>query len=290
MTEKGSAPPHARNGDNTRRTQNSWSNRYSTRNEEQREPAWMDDNQPRTSASGDLTVAEIRKSDPLVQFVPGEDKIAAHKRTLRARDAGEERRGQQPLVSFFSADPQGASLPTSADLPPGLPLPMPKQKLFNAADYLKPSKELTEFEHGLVDADAAVNVNKSRFQRFFSGASSIPVTPPAPPTPSRWDAAAEPPRDVASPPVLPIKLPPQSLSSVRSYSENVGPDHGAAPKYDDHMAKLMGMLGTKVCFCMYTDPDKLILLSRARISPLVLILLKVTERPNPDNHRIKHHQ
>ena len=282
--------PHARNGDNTRRTQNPWTNRYSTRNEEQREPAWMDDNQPMVAASVDLASAGSQKFDPLVQFVPGEDKIAAHKRTMRERGAEEDWRGEKPLVSFFSADAQGPPMPTSAELPTGPPLPTPKQKIFNAADYIKPSKQLNEIEQGLVDADMAANVNKSRFQRFFGGGSSVPPTLPVPPTPDRWNATAETPLDIASPPIHAVQLLSDNLTSpVHSYAENLGSD--GVLKSEDHMAKLMGMLGHNVCFCIRNFRTSwLILAFRARIPPLVFILPQVTEHRNPDKYRTKHHR
>lgn len=231
--EKASAPPYPRNGENSRRPQTSWNNRQAySREDEPQEPAWMDDHQI-TPTNIDPAIAETADADPLIQFIPGEDMIAAHKRAMKARDPGGTWRVEEkPMLSFFGADPAVASTSNHNARPHGLPHPMPKTKVFNAADYLRPSKANLENESDVEESASEPNAFQSRFQRFF-GASAVNSSPAAEPTTSRrWVAPIEGESDHVVPP------------SSRTISSP--PADQLASKVDDRMAKLMGLLSKKV--------------------------------------------
>ncbi|WWC72669.1 uncharacterized protein I206_106633 [Kwoniella pini CBS 10737] len=138
------------------------------------EPAWMDDVAPADPAIVDNT-------DPLVQFVPGEDMIAAHKRAMKARDVGNDWRGDSGgLPPFFGGgDPAIASSSVPSGPPPGL-----KPKSFNAADYLKQAQDISDEETAPQKSPHAAPASafSSRFQKFFSPptANAAPVVEPRP--------------------------------------------------------------------------------------------------------------
>ncbi|WRT70795.1 uncharacterized protein IL334_007794 [Kwoniella shivajii] len=142
-----------RRSDNVRAPRDN-SRRNYQREEDTSEPAWMDD-----AAPADPTVPE----DPLVQFIPGEDMIAAHKRAMKARDVPRDVsigwRGDGGLPAFFGSDPAIAS--TSAPAPP----PGLKPKLFNAADYLTQAQEV---ENTVAQPTPPASAFSSRFQKFFN--------------------------------------------------------------------------------------------------------------------------
>jgi hypothetical protein len=146
------------------------------------EPAWMNDTAPDPAIAGS-------SGDPLIQFVPGEDMIAAHR--VAKETAGW--RGDKPRVSFFGSEVSD-------------PLPPPKPKVFNSADYLLPSKGAEETEPA-----ASGSAFQSRFQRFFGSPSATDL-----------------PRDASRPP---------SHSPAQPMPSPTPP-----VPHDDHMAKLMGML------------------------------------------------
>ncbi|OCF54622.1 hypothetical protein L486_07754 [Kwoniella mangroviensis CBS 10435] len=131
-----------------------------TREEHTSEPAWMDDAAP-------VDPAIVDNTDPLVQFIPGEDMIAAHKRAMKARDVGGDWRGDGHLPAFFGGDPAIASSSAPAP-PPGLIKP----KSFNAADYLKQAEDLSDEEivPQPVQPAPPASAFSSRFQKFFSPA------------------------------------------------------------------------------------------------------------------------
>nr|XP_018259824.1 uncharacterized protein I303_07895 [Kwoniella dejecticola CBS 10117]OBR81982.1 hypothetical protein I303_07895 [Kwoniella dejecticola CBS 10117] len=131
------------------------------REEDTAEPAWMDDVAPNDPAIVD-------NSDPLVQFIPGEDMIAAHKRAMRARDVGTDWRGDGGnLPAFFGADPAIAS----SSVPSQPPIPGLKSKSFNAANYLKQTEDVSDEEQSVthqVPPASNASAFSSRFQKFFS--------------------------------------------------------------------------------------------------------------------------
>ncbi|WWC92404.1 uncharacterized protein L201_007361 [Kwoniella dendrophila CBS 6074] len=143
---------------------------YAPREEDTSEPAWMDDITPADPAIVD-------NAEPLVQFVPGEDMIAAHKRAMRSKDNGGDWRGDVGLPAFFGGDPAIASSSAPAP-PPGL-----KPKSFNAADYLKQAEELSDDEAPLPVSQPAppASAFSSRFQKFFSPQAESPSATEAKP-------------------------------------------------------------------------------------------------------------
>lgn len=130
-------PPHQA----PRQERRPWNARHE---EAAAEPAWMDD-QPEQ----DPAIVQIR-DDSLVQFTPGEDRIAAHKRAMKGPH--EEHR---PLVGFFGGDAPD-------------PIKAKPVKDYNAANYLLRNKEKGEHEKAEVK-----DTGSSRFQRFFGNPSQV---------------------------------------------------------------------------------------------------------------------
>nr|XP_019050768.1 hypothetical protein I302_01210 [Kwoniella bestiolae CBS 10118]OCF29698.1 hypothetical protein I302_01210 [Kwoniella bestiolae CBS 10118] len=130
------------------------------REEDNSEPAWMDDTAP-------VDPAIVDSADPLVQFIPGEDMIAAHKRAMKSRNVGADWRGDGGnLPAFFGGDPAIASSSAPAP-PPGLIKP----KSFNAADYLKQAEDVSDEEiapQPVQPPAPPASAFSSRFQKFFS--------------------------------------------------------------------------------------------------------------------------
>lgn len=190
----------------------------------------MDDEQTAIAGVSEPIIAETGDADTLIQFVPGEDMIAAHKRAMRARDAEGDWRGNEktPLPSFFSGD----MIESSSALPPGLPFPPAKPKVFNAADYLRPSKPQNDDDHYENEADTVANAFQSRFSKFFQGAASSPSGAAV----ASSEPSASSSRSLPSQEAMPRSpLEPFPLSRKP-------PNPPAAMRADDHMAKLMGML------------------------------------------------
>lgn len=148
-------------------------------------------------------------SDPLVQFVPGEDMIAAHKRAMKAKESGGQWRGDKPLVSFFGGDSSIASMPQ---------LESTKPRVFNSADYLLPSKAVEE-ERDEPEPASGSSAFQSRFQRFFGSGNPATEIPTS-------RSADRSPMEVLSPPSHPPSAPPDR----------------PMPPPDDHLGKLMGLL------------------------------------------------
>lgn len=243
VVERGSAPPYVRNGDTSRRVQNGY-NRFVV-NEEAQIPAWMDDQQP-SIEPGDSAIEKAVESDPLVKFIPGEDMIAVHKRAMKSRDTEGGWRGvEKPLSPFFDPDPVIASSSAAPGLPPGLPLPLAKTKVFNAADYLRPNKDQIDgdSEKEAIEHNINPNAFQSRFQRFFAGPSSIPSGPEGsgPPESNRSNSAL----DSQSMMMSPSIPPPRDVRSPPQRSPSEGEEHEPR-RSDDRMATLMGLLSNKV--------------------------------------------
>lgn len=180
----------------------------------------MDDAE--TFGTDDPAIAGTSAPDGLVHFVPGEDMIAAHRRD-RNTDTWRPGSGSKPLVSFFGA---GQALPDPVKAP----------KVFNAANYLLPSKAGPEE----VEDDATPAANsagfQSRFQRFFAG---------VPPGIQQQEDSREP--DIER--HKQFQSPPPAVASKRP------PNEAPRERVDDHMAKLMGVLSAKVChLCQLRGP------------------------------------
>ncbi|KLT38382.1 hypothetical protein CC85DRAFT_331660 [Cutaneotrichosporon oleaginosum] len=232
---------HTRNGEGARRGPPGFSGpRY---DDDSVEPAWMTDDTPAiedpaiasSSAGGDTA------GEGLVQFVPGEDKIAAHKRAMKARAAGgvdNWRATEKPLVSFFGGHDTST---TQTIKPPAKP------KEVNNASYFKKRTVIDDDDDDEPDdKNESLPSFQSRFQRFFAQGStpvpgSLPVQPPSavvPPVPSA--PASMPPQQ------LPQARPSQISPIMRGPSEPQQPSPSPGPlNTDDHLAKLMGVLSTK---------------------------------------------
>jgi len=159
----------------------------------------------------DPAIAHIQ-DDALHRFVPVEDKIAAHKRAMRAGNEGSERK---PLVGFFNTEQ-----PVQA---PAKPI-----KEYNAANYLLPKKR--------VEPEASSSketTTSSRFARFFGN--------PAQPEEPASSVLSPPPR--SAPSVSPTPAPP-SINPGRNM-EDAAPSQPSAPPTqsplppDDRQASLM---------------------------------------------------
>ncbi|ORY31303.1 hypothetical protein BCR39DRAFT_527383 [Naematelia encephala] len=177
-----------RNGETSRRT------RLQTREEETMEPAWMED------AAPSLDTVE----PDLVHFAPGQDMIAAHKRAMKSRSQADWR-GDKPLISFFdeAAPPQPQ-----------------KPKVFNAADYLRPTRDGSDDEAETKNTSDAFS---SRFQKFFASSASPSAVPPT--------------------------ISPFGNAPMAAHTPDPGGQTGLQPQppeqRGDHMAKLMGLLSSK---------------------------------------------
>ena len=199
---------------------------------------------PSSSEVEDPAVGDSSKSEPLIKFVPGEDKIAAHKRAMREREAGGDWRAEKPLVSFFGADPVPS--PVGSGMPPGLSLPSAKAKVFNAADYLRPSRQQSDDDPTADESNPEPSAFQSRFQRFFNGPAPESASTSGGPVNSRW-GNSERTSGMLSPGMLspgihsPVEAssPPQPVASKLFARDS----HATV---DDHMAKLMGLLTAKV--------------------------------------------
>lgn len=171
------------------------------------EPAWMNDG---PELEDPAIASATQDSDHLVKFVPGEDMIAAHKRAMKGggggRSGGSEGDSWRPNEKPLVSF-FGGEQPAATKTPP-------KPKEVNVANY---------FKHKVFDDDKdkddeqeekeETSAFQSRFQRFFGSGAQNPSTVAAGISPGRSPVAPESP---------------------------VG-----APRVDDHMAKLMGMLSTK---------------------------------------------
>jgi hypothetical protein len=176
----------------------------------------MDDAE--TFGTDDPAIAGTSASDGLVHFVPGEDMIAAHRRD-RNTDTWRTGSGPKPLVSFFGA---GQAMPEPVKAP----------KIFNAANYLLPSKSAPEeVEEEAMPVETSTGF-QSRFQRFFAGAP--PVT--------QQEGARE----------NSFETQKQFHSPSPAAALNQPPSEAPPERVDDHMAKLMGLLSTKVCIAATT--------------------------------------
>jgi hypothetical protein len=160
----------------------------------------MDDVMP---AAVDPAIMDSAHDDSLIQFVPGEDMIAAHKRAMKTRDAAGEWRGK-PLAAFFGGEPVAVD---SAGGPSGAQVT--KNRVFNAADYLRPTTAVPEGEVE-IEEGASPQAFSSRFRTLFGGVNDAPSQP-----------------HVISRPDPPLRL-------------------RDVPPVDDRMARLMGLLSTKV--------------------------------------------
>ncbi|RSH87001.1 hypothetical protein EHS25_003489 [Saitozyma podzolica] len=194
-------PVSQRGGDPVRRPQ--WNRQQG---DEAAEPAWMDDDTGPLPADPAIAGSS---SDPLVQFVPGEDMIAAHKRAMKVKESGGQWRGDKPLVSFFGGDSSIASMPQ---------LESAKPRVFNSADYLLPSKAVEE-ERDQPEPASGSSAFQSRFQRFFGSGNPTTEIPTS-------RSADRSPMEVLSPPSHPPSAPPDR----------------PMPPPDDHLGKLMGLL------------------------------------------------
>ena len=180
-----------------------------------------------TQSFSDPAVAASSGSDGLVQFVPGEDMIAAHRRHTNVRDRGSQQQIDKPLVSFFGSDKPPSAMPSSDT---GKSASVAKSKNFDAADYLLPSKTTkddTESE-GETAHDTA-SAFQSRFQKLFAGA------PPLPPLHDSPSTAQQ---------LSPYAYAPTEDRMSRSDALD---DRPSEQQVDGHMARLMGLLSTKVC-------------------------------------------
>lgn len=246
------APPHQqRNGDRR------YNNRY---DDENAEPAWMNDDEGLSAPLEDPAIASASSgdpTDPLVKFIPGEDMIAAHKRAMKARQAGADGAdtwrspADKPLVSFFG----GAAPPQPAA--PAKPREVNLQSYFKhkVVDDDEPDRREEEVEE-------KVTV-QSRFQRFFgntggpgsqSGAPAAPVasSPIAPVQERQYERQPERQYERQPEPQYErqyerqperYEQPQQAPSHARSPIDQASPVQGG--RVDDHMAKLMGLLTTK---------------------------------------------
>lgn len=123
----------------------------------------------------------------------------------------DSRRPEKTLVSFFD------TLEGSSNQPPPMPAYPVQVKTFNAADYLKSAQNAADVQEPAQPSGGF----SSRFQKFFgSGAASDHVAANAN---FATTSSVSSPNPITSPP-------PES----------------ATHKADDHMAKLMGMLSTRV--------------------------------------------
>lgn len=203
----------------------------------------MKDNQSAQTGLEFPVIADTADPDRRIQFVPGVDMIAAHKRAMKARDAGGGWRGEEkPLVSFFAADPTVASASGENGMPPGLPVTTVKSKAFNAADYLRPTKQVSDDDAEVDEPNQEGNAFGSRFQRFFVGPATSPTSPAGPSAANRCSTGVEKKRQHDPPPAQsPSEAASQSTSSYLDVQDGT-----SGTKVDDHMAKLMGLLSNKV--------------------------------------------
>ncbi|GMK57069.1 hypothetical protein CspeluHIS016_0309090 [Cutaneotrichosporon spelunceum] len=222
---------HNRNGEGSRRGPPGFTGpRY---DDESVQPEWMVD----VPAIEDPAIASSSAADTsvdgLVQFVPGEDLIAAHKRTMKARAAGGAgqdnwRGSEKPLVAFFSGqEATTAQVPTPT-----------KPKEVNHASYFKKRNVIDDDDEEDDKNESSSQAFQSRFQRFFTqgngpetGTSSVQPAPPL--------------AHQAPSPQPPVQPPAQMRPSpiVRGPSEPQRPS--PSPNAEDHLAKLMGVLATK---------------------------------------------
>lgn len=132
------------------------------RDDDAAEPAWLFDGP--VANEQDVTIS----SDPdhLVQFVPGEDAIAAHKRAMKAKNAPSVKDRGGHMFPFFADS--AASAPSLA-----------KPKAFVAANYLRVEEEAPDNDAG----QGETSFNGSRFQKFFGpgGAPDVEVNRSPPP-------------------------------------------------------------------------------------------------------------
>lgn len=179
----------------------------------------------------DPAIVQIQ-DDSLVQFIPGEDRIAAHKRAMNTgAHQGSDGYGRKPLVGFFGGnapDPVKVAKPV---------------KEYNAANYLLRSKDKVEHEK----SEAKDAGGSSRFQRFFGNptqgrfgaeTSEIPL-PPAAISPQPVTGRVESSFSPSGPPALamPVNYPSMQPTSMRSPEPVVSAEAS-------HQGRLMNMLAS----------------------------------------------
>ncbi|ORX40783.1 hypothetical protein BD324DRAFT_612100 [Kockovaella imperatae] len=214
------ALPPARTGE--RRPHQNW---QQAGGEDESAPAWMDDG-PSPEDSAETVDPAIAGSgpEPMFNFVPGEDMIAAHRRHRGTADDWRGGGGKQ-LVSFFGGDAASASGPAISTEP----------KTFNAADYLL-SNGPTEEEHQEEIPEPSQerpNAYTSRFAKFFGG----PEAPSSGSGPSPFTSS----NSLTAPPQRFSSASPQNSVSPQPAVEQPPPQNA---RVDDHMSRLMGLLKT----------------------------------------------
>ncbi|RXK41026.1 hypothetical protein M231_01657 [Tremella mesenterica] len=199
--------------------------------DEEREPAWMDDGP--SSPNDDLTFGGTN-SDQFLQFVPGDDPIAAHKRAMKARLGGNI--VEQP--SFFNDTTQINAAPS-------------KPKSFVASNYLRVDKDTAEDDAQPLEGNTS---HQSRFQRLFAAggnpsntANLVPQMPL-----SNMNHPNYPNMNSISPvnPVNPIIPNHPNMSSISPVNPINPPNqpprhiepHTQTQRPDDHVSRLMGLL------------------------------------------------
>jgi hypothetical protein len=239
--DKISIPPGFSRNDNRRQQNNYNPNRYIQ--EEEAEPAWMDDD-PLPVFDPAIVESETSTTDPLIHFVPGEDKIAAHKKMMKARE--EAGRWDTKLPAFFGGSGSGGGLDdpaiaaTSTSRSAQGPEPV-KPKVMNTADYFLPSK--VQADDDKEEKEPGTNAFESRFKKFFAAPSAVlpsNTAPVMPPPRGRFGGGggASIPAEVFSPPALGEQMSPPAQSPPAETSGG------------SRIANLMGMLSTKVsCNC-----------------------------------------
>jgi hypothetical protein len=202
----------------------------------------------------DPAIVQIQ-DDALQQFVPGEDRIAAHKRAMKtAAQQGSD--GGRPLVGFFGGE---------------APVKVKPVKEYNAANYLLRSKDKGEHKGEQEKTEPKKASGSSRFQTLFGNpnqgrfgaeesdvpraspaaqsdvgpqypsATSNPISPP--PMPNLYSNALPQYPSAASNPISPPPIPKQYLNaqppSMRSPIRSPEPAGNAEAS---HQGRLMNML------------------------------------------------
>lgn len=144
ITNKRLSLKHPDRGDATRRDGTRAA--LTRRDEDVQEPAWLFDG-PVPAAHDAATPSD---PDHLVQFVPGEDAIAAHKRAMKAKNAHGGKDSGGSLFPYFG-EPAAPAVSSA------------KPKAFVAANYLRVEEEAPDNDSGRGET----SFNGSRFQKFF---------------------------------------------------------------------------------------------------------------------------
>lgn len=234
--EKMSMPPSIRPSDQQRRPREGWNNRYVNYEDEVSEPAWMND---ATTPSASTNYAEeTNATDPLIHLVSGEDMIAAHKKAMKAREpASSGQEYHKPMVAFFGAEQSISPSPASQE--PSIQ--QEKAKVFNAANYLRPSKTQLEDGENSTSDETNSNAFQSRFQRFFATPSTS-VFESSSTSSSQLQRGPVPAENSTRTPSVS-----QDTRSISTFESNSGESTSEPPpKVDHHMARLMGLLSAKV--------------------------------------------